>query len=227
LQTADSKEISRVGLVFLIDRPGYRLATDRKILKRRDAAVIEEITQAYVRAQGEISDALRNVEQACAKAADDAYRKGMAKAELEATRRWTLAEVERLTLLKSMLPTLADMVADAVTRLAKRIDREAFIAQAVELLQGSLRAATWARLRVHPDAVSAAEAAVGELDRHLRLGKLARVVADESLPPEGCVLESDLGTVDASLGTQLEAIRGAIADVVRQTVSASATRDVT
>ena len=78
-----------MGLVFLIDRPGYRLATDRKVLKRNEAVVIEEITQAYVRAQGEINSALGNVEKACAKATDEAYRKGLAKAEREAAQHWT------------------------------------------------------------------------------------------------------------------------------------------
>src|SRR5208282_447387 len=85
LRTTAATEVSRVGLVFLIDRPGYRLATDRKVLKRNEAAVIEEITQAYVRAQDEINTALANVDSACTKATDDAYRKGLVKAEREAT----------------------------------------------------------------------------------------------------------------------------------------------
>jgi type III secretion protein L len=209
-----------VGLVLLIDRPGYRLATDRKVLKRGEAAVIEEITQAYVRAQGEISAALSNLENVCARVTEDAYRKGLAKAEQEAAQRWTLAEFERLALLKSMLPAVAEIFADTVTLLAKDIDREAFIARALELLLGSLRAASWARMRVHPNAVRAAEDALSELNWHSGVGKVARVVADESLPPDGCVLESDLGTIDASLGTQIEAIRGAIAKAVRLTFSA-------
>ena len=100
-----------MGLAFLIDRPGYRLATDRKVLKRNEAAVIEEITQAYVRAQGEINSALANLEKTCTKATEDAYRKGLAKAEQEAARHWTLVEVERLMLLRSMQPALAELIA--------------------------------------------------------------------------------------------------------------------
>jgi type III secretion protein L len=211
-----------VGLVFLIDRPGYRLATDRKVLKRSETAVIEQITQAYVRAQGEINAALGNLDKVCAKATDDAYRKGLAKAESEAAQRWTLAEVERLALLRSMQPALAEMVVDAVTLLARDIDREAFIARALELLQGSLRAASWARLRVHPDEVRTVEASLLEFDRHTGLGNIARVVADESLQRDGCVLESDLGTIDASLSTQLQAIRNAITDAANPGADAPA-----
>jgi type III secretion protein L len=203
-----------MGLVFLIDRPGYRLATDRKVLKRNETTVIEQITQAYVRAQGEIDAALANLDKACTQATDEAYGKGLAKAEREAAQRWTLAEVERRVLLQAMQPALAETIVEAVSLLAKEIDRKAFIARALELLRGSLRTAAWAHLRVPPHAVSTAETALNDFDRQTGLGKLARVVADESLPEDGCVLESELGTIDASLGTQLQAIRGAITAAV-------------
>ena len=211
-----------MGLVFLIDRPGYRLATDRKVLKRNEATVMEHITQAYVRAQGEINSALANLDKICARAADEAYRKGLAKAEHEATQRWTLAEVERRVLLRTLQPALAETVVEAVSLLAKEIDREAFIARALELVQGTLRAVSWARLRVPPQAVSTAEAVLRDFDRQTGLGKLARVVADESLPEDGCVLESELGTIDASLSTQLQAIREAVVDAARLVADASA-----
>jgi type III secretion protein L len=199
-----------VGLVFVINRPGYRVATDRKVLKRGEAAVIEQITDAYARAQGEITATLDNLESVCAKATEDAYQKGLAKAELEAARRWSTVEVDRLALLKSMQPALAEMVLDALTRLAKGIDREALMRQALELLQGSLRGVSWARLRVHPQAVQAAQAAVSDFSRRTGLGPLARVVADETLSPDSCLLESDLGSIDASLDTQIRAIRDAL-----------------
>jgi len=211
-----------MGLVFLIDRPGYRLAADRKVLKRHEAAVIEQITQAFVHAQGEISAALANLEAVCAKATDDAYRKGLAKAEREAAERWTLAEIDRLALLKSMQPVLAEVVADAVLLLAKGIDREAIIARALEALQYSLRDASWARLLVHPTTVEAAEAALNTFKRDTGIGRLARVEADESLPADGCVLESEFGRIDASLDTQLNVIRSAIVETAREATSASA-----
>jgi type III secretion protein L len=213
-----------MGLVFLIDRPDYRLATDRNVLKRGEATVIEHITNAYVRAQGEIASTLRNLQSVCAKATEDAYHTGLAKAEHDAAERWTLVEVERLALLQSMQPALAEMVVDALSLLAKGLDREALMARAMELFQGSLRGVSWARLRVHPDAVQVAEDALLEFSRNTGLGKLARVIADESLPQDGCVLESDLGKVDASLGAQLQAIRTATAEAARQMVGAATGR---
>ncbi len=211
-----------MGLVFLIDRPGYRFAADRKVLKRREATVIEEITQAFVRARGEISAALSNLEKVCAKATDDAYRKGLAQAERAAAERWSFAQVEQSRLLAALQPVLADIVADAVMLLAKGVDREALIARALEVLQSPLREMTSARLLVHPSAVQAAEAALDAFKRSTGLGRLARVEADESLPVDGCVLESEFGRVDASLDTQLGVIRAAVVDAARAATGAPA-----
>lgn len=208
-----------MGLVLLIDRPGYRLATDRKVLKRSEAAVIEEITQAYVRARGEINAALGNLEKACVKATDDAYHKGLAKAEDEAARRWTLVEVERQDMLRALQPALAELVLEAISLLAKDIDREALIGRALEQLHSAMQGASWARLRVHPDSMRVAESALIEFSHRTGLGKLARAVADESLPVDGCVLESDAGRVDASLQVQLRAIREAVSAAANSLLS--------
>jgi type III secretion protein L len=207
-----------MGVVVLIDRPGYRLAADRKVLKSSEATVIENTAQAYVRAREQINSVLGDLDQGCARATDEAYQAGLARAEEEATKRWTFAEIERLALLKSMQPALAEVVVEAVSLLATEIDREAFLARALEVLRSSLREVSWARLRVHPSAVPAAEAALIELDRETGLGRVARIVPDDSLSPYGCVLESELGTIDASLETQLRTIRAAISQAVRETV---------
>lgn len=201
-----------MGLVVLIDRPGYRLAADRKVIKRGEASVIAEVAEAYGLAQRQIAGMVSSFRDACAKRVEESYRDGLMKAQRDAAQRLTLTEVDRLALLKSLQPALVEVIIDAVALLAKGIDREALIARALETLQSSLRDASWARLRVHPSAVPAAQAALAEFDRETGLGKLARVMADESLPADGCVLESEFGTVDASLGTQLEVIRGAIAN---------------
>jgi type III secretion protein L len=211
-----------MGVVVLVDRPGYRVAADRKVLKSSEAAVIGQTAQAYLLAQEQINSALADLQHVCAQASHEAYRDGMAQAEQDAARRWTLAEVDRLSMLKSMQPALADIVVDAVELLARQIDREAFIAHALEVLQTSLRNASWAQLRVHPLAVPATEAALSEFDRRTGLGKIARIVSDDSLSEDSCVLESERGRIDASLATQLEAIRGAIAEAAQKAASAGA-----
>jgi len=207
-----------MGVVVLIDRPGYRLAADRKVLKRSEATVIENTAQAYVRAREQINSVLGDLDEGCARATEEAYQAGLARAQEEAVKRWTFAEIERQALLRSMQPALADVVVEAVSLLAAGLDHEAFMVRALEIVRASLREVSWARLRVHPSAVPAAEAALLELDRETGLGRVAKLVPDDLLSPYGCVLESEHGTIDASLETQLRTIRAAISQAVRETV---------
>jgi type III secretion protein L len=204
-----------MGVVVLIERPGLRLAADRKVLKSREAYVVADVNEAYVRVQEQIEAEMQRVDQFCAKLASDAYREGLTKAQEDAARTWTLTQADQRALLNSLQPVLVEIILEAVAFLVKGLDRQAFFARALERLQESLREVSWARLRVHPDSVEAAQAALSEFERVTGLGKLARVSADESLPPEGCILESQLGQADASLDMQIGAVRGAIAEAAR------------
>jgi type III secretion protein L len=207
-----------MGLVVLIDQPGYRLAADRKVMKNAEAAVVIDVAQAFSRAQEQIGMALRQVERFTEQTKEQGYRDGLARATQESAQRLMIAEVDRHRLLRSMQTALADVVFDAIALLAKDVDRKALTARAIEVLQGALREASWARIRVHPQAVEAARGALDDFQQQTGLGQLARVIADESLAEDACVIESEFGRIDASLGTQLEAIRGAIAHAVRQSL---------
>lgn len=207
-----------MGLAVLIDQPGYRLAADRKILKSSEASLVVDVADAYSRAQDQIVMALQRVEQMGAQAAEQGYRDGLARATQESAQRLLIAEVDRRTLMKSMQPALADVVFDAITLLARNVDRKALTARAIEALEGALRDASWASIRVHPEAEAAARDALDEFQRRTGLGQLARVVPDEALARDACVIESEFGRVDASLGTQLEAIRTAITRAVGQSM---------
>ncbi len=207
-----------MGVVVLIDRPGYRLAADRKVLKSNEAAVIENTAQAYILAQGQISAALKDLEQVRARVAEEARKEGLARAQEEATRRLVIAEIERHKLIKAAQPALAQVLVEALELLTRDIDREAFLARALELLQNTLRETSWASLRVHPDWAQSARTALSRFDRQTGLGRIVNVVPDEALSPGGCVLESELGRIDASLDKQLQTIRAALAEAATDAI---------
>lgn len=199
-----------MGLAVLIDRPGYRIVADRKVLKGHEVGLVQDVARAFGLAQAHLAATLVASKQECAQRAAAGYADGLARAQHEAAQRLTVVELDRLQLLESLRPALSELVVDAIVLLAKGLDRKVIFGQALQVLQNQLRDASWARLRVHPGAVAAAQSALDEFCVETGLPTLARVVADESLPPDGCVFESEFGKVDASLDTQLEVIRAAI-----------------
>ena len=51
------------------------------------------------------------------------------------------------------------------------------------------------------------------------MGMTVEVQVDAALPVGSCIFESDMGVVDASLSTQLDALRSAMARAVRKAVA--------
>lgn len=205
-----------MGLVVLIDRAGYRLNADCKVIKRSEACVVADIAESFSLAQQHIATVTGDVESSCEALAQKGYREGFASAQRDAAQKLAAAEINRVVFLQSLQPALVDVVLDAVELLVKGLDRKAFLSQALEVLQSALRNASWARLHVHPQAAAIAGEVLAEFDRETGLGRLACVTTDETLSEDGCVLETDFGVIDASLGIQLDAIRSAIAGAARE-----------
>jgi type III secretion protein L len=74
-------------------------------------------------------------------------------------------------------------------------------------------------LRVSPDDAEAAREGLAGVAELQTLGTTVEVQVDASLAPGSCIFESDMGVVDASLSTQLDALRAAMARAVRKAVA--------
>ncbi|MBZ5637256.1 MAG: hypothetical protein LAO51_00715 [Acidobacteriia bacterium] len=102
---------------------------------------------------------------------------------------------------------LLEIALEAGSRIARaRIDRSDPVAARVvrEALE-ALPPSASARARLHPsDLESVGRELAGEVER----GRV-QIVADEALTPGGCVVESSVGTVDATVETARDAVRDA------------------
>jgi flagellar assembly protein FliH len=102
----------------------------------------------------------------------------------------------------------ADLAA-RVTRRAVSVEPDRVrdqVAHALELVLDPTRLV----VRVHPEDQPLVEEAMPALSRRLRGGGHAEVVADDSLERGSCVVETSRGTIDASIGAQLDRIAHAL-----------------
>lgn len=142
------------------------------------------------------AESLRDAARASAEEnAQEAARAGLAAAMVgvEAARREAIEEV-RASVAELALALARRIVSDALAEDPSRIEG------LVEDALSRVRRATRARVRVHPDDA----ARLGDLD--------FEVVADDTLEPGDCVVESDLGDVDARIETRLAALERALRD---------------
>lgn len=109
------------------------------------------------------------------------------------------------TQLDALQQQMAESVADSATLLARQVvrseiaSRPALVAQvAQEAVDALMLSARHITLRVHPDEQSLiAQGAAEVLD-----ARGARLVADASISRGGCIVESDIGAIDASIETR-------------------------
>ncbi len=165
------------------------------------------------------ADAL--IEQAHA-SIDEARNQGYAEGEARALNEWHERQarqtLKRSTEVRGMNVKLAEVVTSAVERIVHTEGRTALYQRALKSVQTLSRQATAMTLRVGLGDIDAAQDSIASIAYLQEAGLTLEVVVDSSLPPGSCVFESDVGVVDASLHTQLNALKAAMERAVRRAI---------
>ncbi|MBB3193680.1 type III secretion system stator protein SctL [Roseateles terrae] len=180
---------------------------------RQEAAALR--AQAERDAEALWAQAQARIEQAC--------EAGRAEGERQAALAWHERQaghlVQQADAVRGLHEKLAEVVTSAVERIVHSGDRAALFQRAMRSVQSLSRSATALTLKVHPDDAEAAAEGVQAVAALQTAGLSVDVVADPALPVGSCVFESDLGVVDASLDTQLTALRQAMSRAVHRAVA--------
>lgn len=180
---------------------------------------------APVEVQPDAAEWLARIDEARQAGYQDGYRDGLQA--LEAAKRQNAQQISAqvATLLASLddqfqglEARMAEAVVDTALRLARQVVRRelsqqpaAVVAVASEAVQAVMLSARHLRLRLHPDDVALVEAGAADLLQ----ARSVLLQADATLQRGGCVVDSDLGQVDARIEqrwAQAAAVFGASGD---------------
>ena len=120
-----------------------------------------------------------------------------------------LASVE---FIENIENTVVSVVNQSIRKIIGEIDDDTRIRLIVSTALNNVRGQQKVTVRVSPKD----EPAVSRALAAMTSGSYLTVVADTRLAPDSCILESDLGVVDASLKTQLTALEHAFTSKIRQ-----------
>lgn len=194
------------------------LEDSHRAIARMRAAVLEE---AQTHAQAVIEAAYAQAEQIRQDAEDvarqlheEAYASGRKAGIDEWTRNLLQASLQSHQQLKRQRERMARMVLAAVERIAPLQDPQGVYRQVLRMLSKSMQAVRYVTLRVCPQELGNAEAAIRELAKGSALGKLIEVSSDDRLVAGACLVESDQGVIDLSLSSQLRALRDAVSAAI-------------
>jgi type III secretion protein L len=194
-------------------------ALRRSMDEQRDQLLAAARVEAQALLEQAREEAARLQEAARAEAArarQEAYDAGRRQAALEWHEQQTGSVIDKAQVLRNMHEKLATIVTAAVERIVHTEQREALYQRALRSVQGLARGASTLALRVNAADYEHARSAIESLQALQTQGLHIEVNVDPALAPGGCVFESEVGILDASLQTQLEGLRAAMDRAVRK-----------
>jgi type III secretion protein L len=207
------------GALMEIDEAYAQLAADREAMLVEAQFEAERILDA-AREQAEaiVEEARREYETA----AERGYRDGEQRALSEWMERLALSHADERRLQSKMRERLAQIVTLAVEQIVNVQESRSLFEKALSAVDRIVEGATYLRVSVSPGDYEVANSAFERLAARWReLGRPfpLSVIADKRLAPGSCLCESDFGAVDASLATQLRAMRSAVSRALKQSVN--------
>ena len=193
----------------------FRLTRDSvlpvgRVLKASDVAILLQSSEILDAARARAEAMNREAEIAYETRREEGYRDGQEEGRLEHAEKVLETVLSSVDYLSSLENTLVGIVTASIRKVIGEIDANELIVRVVRNALSTVRNQQRVIIRVAPadekavsDAlavmIQSAPGGVGFLD----------VVADGRLERGSCLLESELGVVDASLETQLKALEHA------------------
>jgi len=199
-------------------------SAERIDIQSESKSIMEQIEKATLDAQRIKADALRDAEKIKVQARSEAELKGFEhgraqgfESGMEEVReladRLKTAVDEAENYRKSMLDKSRLEVADLALDIAEKViktsseNQRDIVIKNIEYALSYLSEKSPVEIHVNLKDVEIAKDRIAELLNMFDKVQSIKVVADQSVERGGCVIESDMGGIDANITTQLESIR--------------------
>jgi type III secretion protein L len=188
------------------------LSDPRKVIKKDVFAATNEAQGIVEAAKREAERLIRDAEERREQLCEDARRAGFE----EGLTRWNSTVLQAMDAHDQVLKASEQSLVRLAVRVAEKIvgehlkcDPEAIIGITREGLR-SIRSEKNLIIQVNPDHVDTLRQSIDRLHDFLGSGCQVKVVGNAALSRGGCIVESELGVIDAQLETQLKCLEEAL-----------------
>ena len=192
-----------------MNRPEPSVAPGVKVVKRDERAKLLEAAEIIEAAKARAAEIERKAEEAYKARYEAGYADGLEAGRLENMEKVMETAMASVEFIEG---TVVDVVMQSVRKILGEMNREDRIRAIVKTALANVRGQQKVTVRVAPSD----EPVVSEALAAQTAGSFLTVVADARLEPDSCILESDLGVINASLSTQLKALEHAFSAKIRQ-----------
>ena len=197
--------------MLLVNKQNFQLASDRRLVKAADVAVVRTAEQIIAEAEAEAARIREEAKAAFEEEKKKGYEKGLADGKLEISMQKLDLVDSSVAFMESVEDKMADVVLKALKSCVVEIGDKEMVVQIVrKTMNAVIRTQRQVTLKVAPEMVDVVRARVAELKSAYTTIETLDVVEDPRLKGTACLLETEAGVAEASAETQIAAIEKSI-----------------
>ena len=205
-----------MGTLFRLNTDSITPAAGTKLLKAEEYGLLLE-ADAIIAAAREKAAAMETASQeAYERRREEGYRDGLEEGKLEHAEKMMETILSSVEFIENIEDTLVSVVNQAIRKIIGDMDDKERIVRIVRTALNTVRGQQKVTVRVAPADESAVAEALSAMTAGSSGSAFLTIVADARLARDSCILESELGVVDAGLETQLKALEHAFHSKIRQ-----------
>jgi len=198
-----------MGTIFRIKNDTLQPRSGGKVIKAAEYAVMVQSQNLLDEARARAEEIVREAEEEYTNEKERGYQDGLLEGKIQMAERMMSSIASSVDYLEEMETSVVDVVMESMRKLLGEMQDKDRVTAVVRKALSYVRGHKKVILKVAPEDLEAVRSSIDDILRdHPGIGYLD-IASDARLTSGDCVMESELGVVDAGLETQLEGIRRA------------------
>ena len=194
--------------MLLIEKQDFKLASSGRLVKAEEVATVKTADEIIAAAEAEASRIREEARAAFAAEKARGYEEGLQNGKMEIAMQKIEQVEQSVAFMESVEGKMADIVMKALKSCVDEIgDKEMVVNIVKKTMAAVIRTQRQVTLKVAPGMTDVVKARLAELRSDYPTIETFDVVEDPRLNGAACVLETEAGVADASVETQLAAIK--------------------
>lgn len=205
-----------MGTLFRLNTDFVTPAAGTKVLKAEEYGLLLEADKLLAAAKEKAAAMEKAANEAYEQKLEEGYREGLEQGKLEHSEKMMETILSSVEFIEGIENTLVSVVNQAIRKIIGEMDDKERIVSIVRNALNTVRGQQKVTVRVAPADEQAVASALSAMTAGSAESSFLTIVADARLPRDSCILESELGVVDAGLETQLKALEHAFHSKIGQ-----------
>ncbi len=192
---------------FCVKKHGIQISPTATVIKAHEHLALIQANDIVQAAEHEAARIKEEAKKAYQEEKERGYEEGLEEGRMEMAERTFEAIAKGIDFIENLEKTTVDIIMKSLQRILDDIPPEDRIMRIVRRALAYVRGQKTVIIRVCPQELSWVQNEIASMGSQVFGIDTIRVVPDKMLSAGACILESDLGIIDASLTIQMTALR--------------------